>query len=578
MTRSWWWKLVLLLFCTGLSAVYVYPTIGRLDLEKTNFPFKQKINLGLDLQGGLYMVLGVDFNKVYRDIVLRQGSSLQGRAKEKNVILKSVKLMQEGLPADDPHVVIEFDAAKREDLYQLIKKEYWTLRLVAEQAGSMQMGLSREYRQEVRDRTISQSIEVIRNRIDEFGVSEPAIASQGNDRVVVELPGVKEVDRAKDLIGRTAKLEFKIVDDKSMNLGQLANLIAQIEKDNQLIFKEGGELKFSEYVRKLNDFAKGKIPEATEIAFERGSKIPGQEKAEVGRIPYLLHSKVEVSGDDLQDANVQIEPDTRRPIVSFSLNPRGATTFDTVTGASIGKRLAIVLDNIVHSAPVIQSRIGGGHGQITLGRGEGDELMREAKDLAIVLRAGALPAQLEFLEQRVVGPSLGQDSIHKGAMASLIGCIAVFLFVMVYYRVSGVIAVISLILNVLYVLACLVGMEATLTLPGIAGIALTVGIAVDSNVVIYERIREELRHGKRPHGAVEAGFQKAFRTILDANVTNAAAAVVLLMYGTGPIRGFAVTLLVGIVTTLFTAVFVCRVIFDWYLRRLEESQADTISI
>jgi protein-export membrane protein SecD len=227
---------------------------------------------------------------------------------------------------------------------------------------------------------------------------------------------------------------------------------------------------------------------------------------------------------------------------------------------------------------VIQSRIPEGRGQITLGQGSGDDVMKEAKDLAIVLRAGALPAQLEFLEQRVVGPSLGADSIHKGAMASLIGSAAVFLFIMIYYRVSGLIAAVSLLLNVIYVLAILVGLEATLTLPGIAGIALTVGIAVDSNVVIYERIREELRHGKRPHGAVEAGFQKAFRTILDANVTNAAAAIVLLIYGTGPIKGFAVTMLVGIITTLFTAVFVCKVIFDLYLRRLEEKNATTVSI
>jgi preprotein translocase subunit SecD len=249
-----------------------------------------------------------------------------------------------------------------------------------------------------------------------------------------------------------------------------------------------------------------------------------------------------------------------------------------VTGDHIQDRLAIVLDGIVHSAPVIQSRIGGGHGQITLGQGDGDQLMKEAKDLAIVLRAGALPAQLDFLEQRVIGPSLGQDSIRKGAVASLVGSLAVFIFVLLYYRVSGAIAVASLVLNVLFVLASLVGLEATLTLPGIAGIALTVGIAVDSNVVIYERIREELRLGKRPRGAVEAGFQKAFRTILDANVTNAAAAFVLLVYGTGPIKGFAVTMLIGIATTLFTAVFVCKVIFDWYLKVTEDKGAAALSI
>jgi preprotein translocase subunit SecD len=573
MSRSWWGRFCVCLFFVILSIVYVFPTLANLNLEKTRFPFKQKINLGLDLQGGLYMVLGVDLNKVYKDIVERQASSFQDRLKEKGVPLNSVKPVQKGAPPDDPRVEITFNPQKREDVYQLMKKEFWTLRLAGETPGQFELGLSTDYRHEVRDRTVGQSIEVIRNRIDEFGVTEPQIASQGVDRIVVELPGVREADRAKDLIGRTAKLEFKLVDDKSMNPAQLANLVSETEKANNLSYKEGQ--KFSEYVRRLNELVKGKIPEGDEIAFERTRGTPGQAET---RVPFLLQSKALVTGDDLQDATVQIDPENRAPNVGFSLNPRGASIFDRVTGDNIGRRLAIVLDNIVHSAPVIQGRIGGGHGQITLGRGDSDDLMKEAKDLAIVLRAGALPAQLDFLEQRVVGPSLGQDSIKKGALASLIGSLAVFVFVIIYYRVSGMIAAFSLLLNVLFVLASLVGLEATLTLPGIAGIALTVGIAVDSNVVIYERIREELRAGKGPTAAVDSGFQKAFRTILDANVTNAAAAIVLLMYGTGPIKGFAVTLMVGIVTTLFTAVFVCRLVFDVYLKYLEDRGSRALSI
>ncbi len=575
MSRSWWGKFILLCSLIVMSAVYVYPTVANLDLEKTKFPFKHKINLGLDLQGGLYLVLGVDFNKVFTDVVARQGSSLQERFKDKGVTLSGVKTVKEGLPADDAHIQVTFDAAKRDEVLELIKKEYFNLRLADEKPGLLELGLTSQFRSDVRERTISQSIEVIRNRIDEFGVTEPAITSQGADRIVVELPGVKEVDRAKDLIGRTAKLEFKMVDDKAFPAGQLDALIADLETKNNLKFKETD--KFSEYVAKLNALAKGKLPEGTEIAFERTKTVPGATEAGA-RTPYLLFSKVEISGTELQDANLGINPEDRRPEVQFTLNPRGAAMFDKLTAESIGKRMAIVLDNIVHSAPVINSRIGGGRGVITLGRGDGEVLMREAKDLEIVLRAGALPAQLDFLEQRIVGPSLGQDSIHKGAMASIIGSLVVFLFVLIYYRASGGIAVVSLLLNVLFVLACLVGLEATLTLPGIAGIALTVGIAVDSNVVIYERIREELRAGKRPHGAVEAGFQKAFRTILDANITNAAAAMVLLMYGTGPIKGFAVSLLVGIVTTLFTAVFACKLMFDIYLKRVDESGAATLSI
>ena len=574
MGRNWWGKCLLLVFLTVLSGMYVYPTIANLDLEKTKFPFKQKINLGLDLQGGLYMVLVVDFNKVYREVIDRQTTSLQERLKEKLITVKGVRTQKDGLPADDPHVVVEFDQAKRDEIYNLVKKEFWNLRLAVENPGKLEMGLATEYRNEIRDKTINQSIEVIRNRIDEFGVSEPIITSQGTDRVVVELPGVKEIDRAKDLIGQTAKLEFKIVDDKSMTPQQVAGLIAEAEKKNNITFKEGQ--KFSDYVKSINEAVKGKIPAEDEIAFERTKAAKGQEGA---HIPFLLHSKAGVTGDDLQDAQVGFDQETQVPEVNFSMNPRGGVLMGKLTEANKGNRMAIVLDNLVQSAPVIQSQITN-RGRITMGGSRASEdIMKEAKDLAIVLRAGALPAQLDFLEQRVVGPSLGQDSIKKGAYASLVGCLVVFLFVSFYYRVSGLIAVFSLMLNVLFVLATLVGMDATLTLPGIAGIALTVGIAVDSNVVIYERIREELRHGKRAHGAVEAGFQKAFRTILDANVTNAAAGLVLLMYGTGPIKGFAVTLLIGIVTTLFTAVFVCKVVFDLYLRSLENrNAAETVSI
>ncbi len=574
MSRSWWGRFCLLLFFVVLSVVYVYPTIANLDLEKTKFPFKQKINLGLDLQGGLYLVLGVDFNKVYHDVAERQSNHLLERLKEKGYSATNSKIQTEGLPADDPLILFDFDPSKREDLYQLLKKEFINLRLAGEHAGHFELGLSHDFRTEVRERTVNQSIEVIRNRIDEFGVSEPSISSQGTDRIVVELPGVGEIDRAKSLIGQTAKLEFKIVDDKSTATLKLANLISDIEKKNNLTYKDGQ--KFSEYVRKLNELAKGQIPAGDEIAFER-NKVAGTE-TELGRVPFLLFSKAEITGEDLQDAMVQFDQENHRPTVGFSLSPRGALAFERVTSEHIGHRLAIVLDNIVHSAPVIQSKIGGGKGVISLGRGDADAMMKEAKDLAIVLRAGALPAQLDFLEQRVVGPSLGQDSIHKGALASLIGSIVVFIFVAIYYQVSGLIAVFSLVLNVLFVLACLVGLEATLTLPGIAGIALTVGIAVDSNVVIYERIREELRHGKRPGVAVDAGFQKAFRTILDANVTNAMAAFVLLTFGTGPIKGFAVTLMIGIVTTLLTAVFVCRLVFDLYLNYLDNRNAKTISI
>jgi protein-export membrane protein SecD len=571
MSRAWWGKLLLLAFVVILSIVYIVPTVANLNPETTKFPFKQKINLGLDLQGGLYMVLGVDFNKVYKDILDRQASSLVSRLKEKGI---QATVNTDVGSVEDPQFEVKFDSANHDTIYALLKKEFaFATRFAGESSNHFTLGLTHDYRNEVRDKTINQSIEVIRNRIDEFGVTEPSISSQGTDRVVVELPGVKEIDRAKDLIGRTAKLEFKIVDDKTMSPDQLAQLVNTIEKENNITYKPGG--KFSDYATKINELAKSKLPAGKMIAFERPKATAKGEESAI-RIPMLVNERADMTGEDLQDASVSMD-EQRRPVVAFQFNPRGAALSEKVTGENIGKRMAIVLDNIVQSAPVIQSRISD-RGQITLGSGDYDAMMKEAQDLAIVLRAGALPAQLEFLEQRVIGPSLGQDSIHKGAFASLIGSLLVFLFVGFYYRVSGLIAVFSLVLNVLFVLACLVGLGATLTLPGIAGIALTVGIAVDSNVVIYERIREELRHGKNPHGAVESGFQKAFRTIMDANVTNALAAIVLLMYGTGPIKGFAVTLLIGIITTLFTAVFVCKLVFDAYLHRIELSGKRELSI
>ncbi len=569
MTKKWWTKFFFLIAVTVISFLYILPTFTKVGSDpKSSYPFSKKINLGLDLQGGLYLVMGVDFNKVFKEIAERQSNSITERFKDKSIALASQSLRTDGVPLDDPRVIIGFAAPQKQVVKDLLAKEFSNLRFTDEKNDSIELGLSNEFRNDVREKTLNQSIEVIRNRIDEFGVSEPQISSQGTDRVVVELPGIKDVDRAKDLIGRTAKLEFKIVDADGMQKVNLTQLITDIEKEKNVHFVDGVDSKFSEYVKALNEGAKGKIPEGSEIAFEKHGQV---------KMPMLLKSKAEVTGNDLQDAQVTFNQESRRPEVAFELNAKGAVMFEKLTGDNIGKGLAIVLDGVIHSAPNINSKIGA-RGVITNGRGNYDESLRDSKDLAIVLRAGALPAQLELMEQRVVGPSLGADSVAKGAFASMLGILAVFLLTAVYYRFSGVIAVASLLMNVVLVLAILVWLEATLTLPGIAGIALTVGIAVDSNVVIYERIREELRLGKTIHSAVEAGFGKAFKTILDANVANGIAAVVLMMFGTGPVKGFAVTMIVGIITTVFTAVFVCRVLFDLYLKKQEDKNATTLSI
>jgi preprotein translocase subunit SecD len=551
MNRSWWLRFGLLVFFIAVASVHVYPTVANLDLEHTNFPFKKKVNLGLDLQGGLYMVYGVDFRKVYGETVSRAVDSVVGQLDKEGV--KVVKGNVDSSIEDNPTVAVTYEAASEAKVKELMEKQGYTLRVMDQKPGAMTLALTATYRATIKENTLNQSVQVIRNRIDEFGVSEPSISTKGENRVVVELPGVKDVERAKGLVGRTARLEFKMVNTEA-NVNVNALVAEAATKGIEL--KEG--VKYSEYITKLNEFVKGKIPEDSQILFERR---PGNQNR-----PYLLFSKVELTGSELADAMVGFDQQTQQPQVSFQLNPRGTVVFGELTTKNVHKPLAIVLDDTVQSAPNINTPITGGSGVITLGAG-GDQALKEARDLAIVLRAGALPAQLDLLEQRAIGPSIGADSIKHGMTASAVGCLLVFLFMCVYYRMSGAVATVSLLLNFLFTFAILIGMDATLTLPGIAGLALTIGMAVDSNVIIFERIRDELHEGKGPVAAVHAGFDKAFSCIFDANITHAIVATILLNFGTGPIRGFAVTLLIGIVTTLFCAVTVCKLAFDWYLER-----------
>lgn len=555
MTRNWWLRFALLVFFIGVAAVHVLPTLANLDLEKTKFPFKKKVNLGLDLQGGLYMVYGVDFKKVYKETLERAVESFKAELSKEgvNANLSTVDSSIE----EDPKVLLSFDAASLEKVRTALKNQKGMIRQVEEKNGSLQIALSREYRTLINENTLNQSVQVIRNRIDEFGVTEPSITTKGDNRVVVELPGVKDIERAKALVGRTARLEFKMVNDAAMKQQEVAMLVSQVEKEKGLTFKENEGQSFASYLEKLNEALKGKIPADSQVLFERAD---GQ------MLPYLLFSKIELTGSELNDAYVGFDQQNGTPVVHFQLNPRGAATFGDLTTKHTRERMAIVLDNVVYSAPMINTPITGGQGIITLGSG-GDKAYKEARDLSIVLRAGALPAQLELLEQRVIGPSIGQDSIKHGITASLVGCALIFVFMIVYYRLSGVVATVSLILNGLFLFAILIGMDATLTLPGIAGLALTIGMAVDSNVIIFERIRDELTEGKSVVGAVQAGFDKAFSCIFDANITHGIIAIILLNFGTGPIRGFAVTLLIGIVTTLFCAVTVCKLLFDAYLNK-----------
>jgi preprotein translocase subunit SecD len=365
--------------------------------------------------------------------------------------------------------------------------------------------------EQIRRFAIDQSLETIRNRIDQFGVSEPSIQRQGDQDIVVQLPGVQDPQRAKELIGKTAVLEFKLVAEKTG---------AGTEK------------------------------------LQAANPLPGAAQ------DYMLDKKVLMSGSAVADARVRPGTQLEGPYVELILSDRGAREFESITAENVGRNLAIVLDGKVFSAPVIREKIAGGRASIT-----GSFDIKEARDLAIVLRAGALPAPIKIAEERTVGPSLGRDSIRQGIVSLLVGGALVVIFMVYYYRGAGILADAALVLNVLFMMAILAAFGATLTLPGIAGVVLTLGMAVDANVLINERIREELRAGKTPRAALEAGYDRAWAAIRDSNITTLISGLILFQFGSGPVKGFAVTLCIGLVTTVFTAVFVTRMYYDWKLSR-----------
>lgn len=563
MKGKWWFSFSFLLVLAVISVMSLVPTVKPIG-EESSYPFKSKINLGLDLQGGLYMVLGIDFNKVYRDETRSMGTKLLF-ALEDNGLKGEVLDLDQSIP-EDPKVTIAVTQGDLEVAREKMR-EYSrnVMRLTGEEGNKFTYGLVSTYKGQMSSQAVTKSIEVIRNRIDEFGVTEPEIIALGENRIVVQLPGVKDIDRAKDLIGKTAKLEFKLVNDE-VSLASVNEWLSKAEAQG-IVYKKGD--RYSEYLEKLNTFLKEDLPKGFILAFEKKTNAKGDI---LEQTPYVVEEVSKLTGEELQDASTQIDPQKNEPYVSMTFKSQGAKLFETITGNNVGKRLAVILDGNVYTAPNINQRIGGGRAQITLGFGTFNQLLDQAKDISLVLRAGALPVELDFEEQRVVGASLGADSIDKAKVASVIGAIMVLLFILVYYRTSGLLAIMTLTLNVVFVLACLVAFEATLTLPGIAGIALTVGMAVDANIIIYERIREELRKSGAHFKAVEGGFNSAFWTIIDANITTALAGLMLLNFGTGPIRGFAVTLLIGIVATVYTSYFVSRMFFDFYVNKSKDGK------
>ncbi len=521
MDRKLWWRIGLILVVLGVSVWALYP------------PTK-KIHLGLDLSGGIHLVLEVQTNDAVKAELDDAASRLRTQAKDKGITLGQVNvdpgkdLFVIGVPTDADRTTLRDVASKYLPNYDIATgAEQWTFTLPA------------NVERDVRDLAVRQALETIRNRVDQFGVSEPVIQRQGlsSDRILVQLPGVEDPGRVKEIISHTAFLEWKEV-------------LAGPTSDRAALLQSYG----------------GKVPPDAEVL---SGNREGPSGEVIGRQYYLLRKTAIVSGRELRNAR-RGQGQFGEPVVNFYLTPAAGEKFAEFTASHIGDQAAIVLDNNVISAPVIRSKIRD-EGYI-----EGNFTLQQADDLSLQLRAGALPASITYLEERTVGPSLGHDSVVRGVRAAIAGLIIVMLFMLVYYKLSGLNANVALLLNIIILMGAMAYFGATLTLPGIAGVILTIGMAVDANVLIFERIREELGLGKTPRAAIETGFARAFGTILDANLTTLIAALFLFQFGTGPVKGFAVTLSIGILASVFTAVFVSRTLYMIVLAGRE--RVETLSV
>ncbi|MBQ7608241.1 MAG: protein translocase subunit SecD [Desulfovibrionaceae bacterium] len=510
------WRLAIAVLVFLVSLVYALPTFLGGESSLSAILPSSRVNLGLDLRGGIHLTLGVDVAKAVSNTLAILGQDLRRQAQEERFAVLRPRVIG--------GTVLDFiltRAEHEEKVRQLLDKHYPQLTpdsFVRAENGQVRctVRFTDQEVERLESMALEQALKTIRNRIDQFGVAEPDIRKQAGNRIQIQLPGVSDPKRAVQIIGQTAHLEFHLV-------------------------------------REDVDLEKTVLP-AGVIA------LPYQEKGEMGDRKLAIEKDAMLSGEDVEDARPAFDQ-MNQAYVSLTFNSRGGRIFEKVTGENVGRRMAIVLDDKIYSAPVIRERIGGGRASIS-----GSFTTEEAQDLAIVLRAGSLPAPVTVLEERTVGPSLGKESIDSGISASLVGAALVLGFMAIYYGASGLIADGMLCFTLLILLAGMGAFGATLTLPGIAGIVLTIGMSVDANVLIYERIREELRAGFSPFAAVRAGFDRAAITITDSNLTTIITAVILYQFGTGPVRGFAVTLSLGIIASMFTAIFVSRALFECWAR------------
>lgn len=542
-------KLGFLLFMITLAVVTVVPSFyANTPSWWKTYMAPEGLRLGLDLQGGMHLVLRVNLQKAEENTLELAANDLKDTLAE-----ESVTAVQTKSAAKDTIIFTLPNASAIDTVKELIADgfdEELNVQVDAKEGSFPRiiLSLSEERREYIKNNAVAQSLEIIRNRIDQFGVAEPVIIRQGADEIVVQLPGIRDPERALKLLGDTAQLEFKIVaESEGVNIDQL---ISEAIESGQW----SGKWQERDQVQELNRLLSSVLPANTSIYFERlVDKQTGIERSQ----PILLENKVLMTGDMVKNAQVRIGGTFNEPYVSLDLTSRGGKIFGTLTENNVGRRMAIVLDGVVKSAPVIRERILGGSAQIS-----GSFSHEEASDLAIVLRVGALPAPVDVIQNMTVGSSLGRDSIEKGLMSGIFGALLVLGFMIIYYRLSGVIANFALTLNILFLFSGLAVLNATLTLPGIAGIVLSIGMAVDANVLIFERMREEYALGKPVRSSIDGGFGKALWTIVDSQVTTLITAMALFLFGTGPIKGFAVTLSLGIIFNLFTALFCSRLVFD----------------
>jgi preprotein translocase subunit SecD len=603
MERSWYWRVALCVAVAVLSVYQLVPSWFYFKLPPSDrggevydksvpgwAPSARKhLNLGLDLQGGIHLAMGVDVDRAVKAKVARRADEIGDFLKGKNVPFTS-----SAPSADGTRVIVQTPDAGPVKSAVLDSYDQEMFAPGDAPAGAVAFAFKDKVLQDFKSKAVEQAEKTIRNRVDKWGVSEPDIKRKANNQIQIQLPGFKDPEKAKELLGRTAQLEFKITDDENPALDAIrtqAPTCPTGPEGLQLPLPEtgcwsvetiempgGGARQVTLFASNTRAELEKAIQTKLNPLIDTTKSTIGIGEGQVGEGPYrrsyyrtyLLRARTELTGDYISDARAAIDQSSGlqqgRPIVIFTMSAEGARLMDKLTSENMHRRMATVLDDKVETAPYIQGRIST-NGQITLGSGRNyQQMFEEANEIALVLKAGALPAPVTIFEERTVGATLGPELIRRGTIAALVGLAAVLLFMVLYYRASGLIADVALILNGLLVLAIMSMIGSTLTLPGIAGFVLTLGMAVDANVLINERIREEMRGGKSVKAAVQTGYDKVFWTIVDAHVTTLVAGVVLMNYGSGPVRGFAVTLIIGLVASMFTSIVVTRVFMEFFTR------------